>query len=364
MSTAPSILEQFYAYPLPSTPNFFPPAGGYCGTVDTFGNCCRSFNQSPTCRTNDGKIDWLYANNTACIGLPGSFCSEVDPNICPRIASPAVVPAVWTTNEDSGFDSLNPLPQGRQVTCTYDVNVFNTPASVQTWLNAFGTNGRPVWDTSTLRGRNNSQVWDDIIMPHYCLQSTNQCPTYNPVMPSSACPSALSNCSILHSTIDANNGGYCSDWYNTRLTAAQRQTTLSRFCTANQCSQDCLCVNRATVDPLFAVFASASPPTQNSCWYIPCQQSNSQFIPIDQTNLGNCPSTICTQTIFVNAGQNSQVNIDVAQATISCPLGGGETPPVIDPDSFWDTNGIYIILAVVGFILFILLIIILAFATE
>lgn len=351
MSIANSQLKQSDAYPFI--------VSGCSGVSGGYAPGCAPFNGDiPPCNVNPGGLlDWAFVYNCNCNLSNGLFCSQVDTNLCPIITGLPPTPT-WVSNIDAGWnggsDDPNPLTNGRLINCPYLKDNFNTPNAVLTWLDTFGIDGSPNFDNPV-----NANAFNDVIMPHYCGLFTTECKPY-PITATggTACTTGRMGCSNLNST---KTDVGCRVWFNT-LPPPERDAFIGTFCetgggtgnTGGICANDCLCANRAD-DLIYQAFESASPPTLDACWYKPCQQSEQYLIPSPQIILpGSCPSTICQQNIFIEGGTGNNVNINIAKATISCQIGGTGGNGPVNPVSFWEAFGIYILLG--GFILLFIII--------
>ena len=283
------------------------------------------------CNTNSGFTDWWFANQpdrrSQCTLQPE--CSEVYAGTCPTMSG-GTATAQWNSNSDQS----NSLGQGRQIVCTYKASDFQTAADITTWINTFGTTG-------------NSEAFDNI-MSFFCSQQAVNCQPFAPLAsPSAACTGGLTGCSMFSDT--GQGGAYCRNWASSPSPITY--STEQNFCVDNICAQDCLCYNRGEVDDIYIQITSspdAPPPTEDACWYKPCQQTQ-YLIPQNQIiQPGTCPSTICQQVNNVIGNQGSNINITVAQEEISCTLGtgGGGNNPLGYIESIWDQYHVWIIVGI------------------
>lgn len=293
---------------------------------------CTLLSQVWPCSTTNGILDWNYSYESCCFSCPDQLnCSKPNPGDCPTIGGNNGI-VEW----NSVSDAFNPQSQGRLITCTYNVTDFQSSADINTWINTFGTGGD----------------LNSIIMPFYCsqLETENACPTFPPSPAgTTGCPSGLTGCSRLSAT--NSDGALCRQWLAENPTLGP--VAAGNFCLTNTCAADCQCYNRGEVDPIYILITEspdAPPPTEDACWYKPCQQSPPFLVPTDQIiQPGTCPSTICQQVNNVIGNQGSNVNITVAQEEISCTLstggggdgGGGGNPSYIG--SIWDQYHVWII---------------------
>jgi len=282
---------------------------------------CSAFTNQASCDSTGGIIDWQYDTRSCC----GSLCTRQPKCSKP---SPGACPVVNGTNGSvswvSAADQLNDLTQGRAINCTYPISAFQTADGINAWLNVFGR----------------TQEFNTVLMPAFCSQPSQE--KRCPIDPLTDEP--MNECSRLIST-DA-EGSLCRQWQSTNPGLAD--AAAQNYCSTFTQSPDCLCYNRATVDPIYrAVEGEISNPTLDACWYRPCQNSPPYLIPPDQRiQPGSCPSTICQQVINFIDSPNSNININVANEVISCSSGGGNSNQI----SAW------IIAGAVAFIIIVIII--------
>lgn len=316
---------------------------------------CTQFTELVQCDVGpDGLQDWAYDTVKCCIGFCTSQykCSKPDVNQCPVIGGKRGEIS-WTTNNDA----YNFQPEGRQISCTYNVDDFKTADDLETWLNNFGYD----------------PIFINNIMPVYCPQQAEPgtCPTFPPTSGTAGTPCAggLTGCSRMSST--DKNGAYCSQWASNYVTLGQEAG--STFCGKNICASDCKCYNRSVVDPLYKDITSspgAPPPTTDACWYKPCQDSPPFLIPSNQViNQASCPKLYCEQVVNIIGNQGSNINVDIAKANIDCNItnggsggsgGTGDNPSIIT--TIWDKYYLWIIIG--GSILLVIVIILIIYAVA
>lgn len=323
-------------------------------------------NPPRTCNvSSNGLLDWAFAANPECpSGSFGIRCSTLNrEGVCFTLTQDGVaIPPIanWWSNQDSGNPGFgNPVPpaQGRYISCEYPLSLFNTAERVDLWLRMFN-NGSITFGNTNEDQINKASF--DLIMNNYCGQLTYNCPI-GPTGPSplTNCPQGPTGCSILHS----NSPGLCPQWFST-LGPTGINNLQNSFCGGTGiCATDCLCVNRAN-NIYYQGFAGGFTGTStDSCWFKPCRASTGQYIPNGLLNPRICPGNVCLAPIFSSVPTG--LSPTGVTEFIFCPVGvTGATGPPEDPQSFWDVNGIYIVLAVTGFIILIIFIIILAFADD
>lgn len=297
-------------------------------------------------QTDPGFNIWNYSSNTNCVpGYTAYQCSFAD--ACPVIGNIPIGSGKWVSNDDQ----FNTTADGRLISCTYNLGIFQTADEIIEWIDNFGTTG-PNGDAF------------NTIMTNFCALPAPEgtCPEflYSPTG-STACPAGLTGCSMLSS--GSEGGALCRTWAisSPGVYSAGYYQAGANFCGANEniCAIDCLCYNRIQVDPIYDLVRSElgpAFPVEDKCWYGACTNAPDKYLqPNDMTgNSGSCPN-VCLQVIEIVNSNN--VNVTVASQTISCPFnnGGTGTNPS-NPSSLWDTVGVYVV--IFGFVLLIIIVII------
>lgn len=337
--------------------------------AEGYSSSCQAPSDNNLCGFSSDIADWQY-DTFECQPFPQkdqANCSK--PNkfpdspgfaggTCPRLPFNATGTAAENVNWYSVSDQYNSLGQGRYVVCQYLNTDFKTTAQVTVWRNTF------LFDNSidpNIRAEN-QQVYDNIIMPYFCKQKADDADcidfTLSPTGTTS-CPNGLTGCSNFSSKGDA--GTLCNDWLNKNRNLAF--STTQEFCNENVCAQDCLCYNRAAVDPIYDAVVSGggkkpgpgNTPVIDACWYLPCKNTPPYLQPFDQQVSNSCPTFICDQ--IINVVDDSNININIASQTITCsiPPPSGPTGMPTPSQNIWQTYGVYIVIA--GIIVLFLIII-------
>lgn len=334
-----------------------PPGCTDCDELPNYykANDCDTDDEEECCR-RDGIIDWGYSTENCVAGRLNQKClrfadfnqSGVGYPFCGNfIGTPEFLP---TGNWDSNDDSTNTPTQGRIGKCIYDMKIFldeNIGGGVfilKQWKKEFIDN----LPNGEVKDRN-IKTYNEVIMPQFCFRMADPKDCTNNFLPNpgetEACKGGLKGCSILNSTTES--GKLCSDW---RTEVGQGSTpfltAMTKFCAnEGQCSKDCLCTNRASVDPVYQSIREdeEGPQTFDMCWYAPCQNAPPYFIPKNQlpkpgstnskstTTVGapQCPTFICTQITNIVAGKGSSItNSD--KNRISCNTSDNPNGPVVE----------------------------------
>jgi hypothetical protein len=236
-------------------------------------------------RDNCPNGDWCYGNTTArCFpGLNRCKCSKVYVGTCPG----PVITAFWSSQNN------NPNTKAL-VDCSYQTRDFTSSKTVTEYINKFG--------------RDNN--WARSIMPFFCGLQTSQCPI------DQTTGQPMSSCSNLVSTGD--NGTLCRQWTST-VPAQIVDQTKSNYCRQFN-TPDCKCINRTESQIYRDV--SAGYPFPDSCWWIPCRNSDAFLVPSNLLN-PQCPSEVCTIVNNTINNRNTNINAGQFEQNINCNFEGG-----------------------------------------
>lgn len=304
---------------------------------------------------------------------------------------------------NNSYTAPSGSPAGGYITCEFGLTGnFESVQQINDWMSLYLPSAlntsvptQDVWDA-------NNNVFNNNIMPYFCgrpinedpndpddqgcsltsistiPQTTNVCQIipgvdlYTAMMgyteqTGEAAVSGLTGCSRFNANGPA--GDLCRTWEAGLLCQGNTgppivNATYDSFCGKYVCSNDCVCINAATVDPNFQQIVNSaggsSVATDYQCWYLPCQQQ-SELVP---TNLevkstcpgfqsGTCPSQICesVQNIVDNLGTiNSNTSSYISCNSTSAPTTTNNT------QTFWGKYGVYILVGL-GAIIILLLII-------
>lgn len=286
------------------------------------GGDCESLSTDPErpCFSTNGLADWNY-DNAEC---PRN-CRDTQP-LCSK-PGPCPILGVAGDFNVGGWVSpesrTNSLSQGREYTCSYNLDDFQTVEDIKIWREFF-INNEPDLDIRNL----NTETYNTSIMPHFCSfpeDDIDTCPEYLPYDTGTGpCASGFTGCGRITSNSEA--GSLCIDWKNTvessPLLYGYYNTAIETYCGANLCANDCLCVNRNIVDPFYQQIVNtqgAPPPAQDHCWYAPCKNPTLYLVRAESPEKpSSCPTTVCQQVISIISSDDSNVDVDVESQIIDC----------------------------------------------
>jgi Pox virus entry-fusion-complex G9/A16 len=240
---------------------------------------------------------WWFGMDSCGAYADQRLCSNLQPGICSDPVNYGM-PAVEEEFPNDSTALKRPFPA--TVNCTFNANQFDTLAKIQNWIKLNGTD----------------EQLNSLILPSFCAGTSTNCPF-------SSDGTQMKTCSRLLATDQ--EGNLCRQFAATDLVGGD--TSIGEYCNtaANSKSPECACVLR-TADPLYKAL-KAGNPICDSCWYIPCLDSNSKLIPSDVRNNCSavtmqvaCPTQFCTTVIQAIDNNQSNININAASQVVTCDL--------------------------------------------
>lgn len=343
------------------------PVSDFVTYTSTTGNSPPSFCPTQPSQINsDWRIGIKYGFNTntlTCLKLT----TAPRPLYCPEINkySPGNKNNVfWTTNLD--YDAAYPNPPGRQVTCKYPTEIFNTPNDVKLWKDTYLSPNLP---ENVLQ--QNQKTYDNILMPKVCMQradSKDCVPDNGITLVPGACTGStgLFGCS----RVTAELGGWageCKAWAARNKPVFDQEIITYCANPANKCTVDCRCENRAEVDEIYNKYANVKSGA-DGCWYRPCKSLNGKYLVRDifAQQQQTCETALCEVIVNIWATDTANVDFNIGNQTIDCGRqlpaksggGGGGNDPINQIDSVWDKYSVYILIGIAIFAIIVVILII------
>lgn len=248
---------------------------------------CSIGTESRDCERPNGIRDYELADDsdaTCCGGLcrKQPVCARVDGRICDIGPS---------RNNESPLLSAGWDTKAPKVQCVFDLDKINTKEQVRRYNAKFGINRD--------------------VEAKYCFEKVTNCPNNNPA------------CSRLFSLDDGAIG--CNLWFST-LPGETKDAYMNQYCRTHK-TNECKCVDRFKDETYKAMKGYKS--INDGCWYLPCGDTEDQFIPQNLQN-PTCPDKVCQQIFEFIKDQN--ININDVKENINCDFSSqsgqpGPTPP-------------------------------------
>lgn len=303
------------------------------------GKCSAFSTQYSTCDNND----WRYGTASCCFTCPKQpQCSAINPAVCPTLTG-GTTSVAWTQADNNNA-------AGAQVSCNYNASNFTT-SDVVAWSNAINAG---TFDNTT----DANAQYDSIIMPTFCQQQTNTCPTGSTVCSRFVSTGADGNaCRVWIANGVAGNKGYNS---------ANADTAMGDYCTANPSAAECICINRSA-NPTYQLI-EAGGYGLDSCWWKPCSNNAGGTVLIPSSLIiqpGDCTASIC-ENIENFVDGNGNINLNDVNNYVNCPItpkpgpsppgpSPGPSPPGPSPSgSSWHKWLIWLIIGLGAFLLLLL----------
>lgn len=271
--------------------------------------------------------DWHYADVTCATGCPSQpLCSSLDSGTCPAFGT-SFVSAAWAKTASGVCASPS-------VECTYDASKM-TYTDITAFIADYCTN--PTCSTQP--------VWNDVIMPTFCYES------------STTCTGGLTTCpEMLDSTA---SGSLCRSWASANPDSANQAAI--DFCrgalsTDAVTTYVCDCVDKAQ-DPVYDYINKYIPSSYNpGCWYLPCTNPQKELITSDVVTAGCSKSDMCTAINNVISTIPTDLTKSQLQQSLACPITEDPIPltPLQPASSHWF---LWFIIILIIFIFFILLLV-------
>lgn len=192
---------------------------------------------------------------------------------------------------DIGLSSkhVNPLlaiqrSSAAEIQCIYDRNAIDTIHQKDKSIELFKNNNNAVANA-------------------FCQSKTTTCPSY-----------LQGGCSRLFST--ESDGDYCRQKFNA-LSDKEKDVWMKNYCIRNN-TDDCKCINRTSNDDYNKL--KQGNPFSDTCWYIPCANSDNFLVPSEFSKSSSCPNNICQ--IVYDISQAHNVDIEDNKNDINCNFGG------------------------------------------
>jgi len=250
-----------------------------------------------------------------------SRCSSLNPATCPLIGG--VMPLLgikWSNPGNNLNATMGP------VDCIYDLAQFREPEDYNTLLKYV------VNDPTSSVGWINSQdvlnAYDNILMPAYCSQQVDTCPTYPGI-------TGPIKCSRFVST--GPDGAVCQKWIQRGLTggtpsitpASANQTMIS-YCAKNK-TPDCQCLNSTLKqqDPVYQIgLESLSRLNPNdACWYGPCSTTDPKYLRTSDMINPQCANLCINKVKLDSLTTGRDVKLDNITLQNVCPTTGPSVTP-------------------------------------
>jgi len=244
---------------------------------------------------------------------------------CPLIRNSSGYPTI--VDQSIAKDPNN--KRKRIETCTYQVNLFDTEQTVNEAITTFVNpqfssvseqNERCIGSTTEA-----CKNWNEInnkLLRTYCERSSfysvgggGACPNYSvnyfdPRLPIS------NGCNLM---VDSNS--ICFQWREADSAGVNQaiQNYCNRFDT-----QDCACVNASNS----IIFSAVNPDVPNTCWWLPCQQTENERFLIPKTDIAPpvCATDVCIQVNNIFAEDSVLQNVNINEVSNCGGTNRGQVP--------------------------------------